>query len=78
MTGNATEPVAGQVVRVTRPDGQYELYDVAIANPAEAAAMVSAARNTANERIETIEPLSQSVLDALKLPAGAFRKRPPI
>ena len=71
-------PAAGHVVRVTRPDGQHELYDVAIAEPSEAEAMISAAIQATNERIEAIEGIAKSVLDGLMLPAGSFRKRPPI
>lgn len=70
-------PVAGHVVRVTRADGQHELYDVAIAEPSEAEAMIAAALQATNERIEVIETIPRSVLDGLMLPAGSFRKRPP-
>jgi hypothetical protein len=77
MTDNGS-PAAGHMVRVTRPDGQYELYDVAIADPCEAEAMVSAAINATNERIEALEGIPKSVLDGLMLPAGSFRKRPPL
>ena len=71
-------PAAGHVVRVTRPDGQHGLYDVAIAEPSEAEAMISAAIQATNERIEAIEGIPKSVLDGVMLPAGSFRKRPPI
>ena len=77
MTDKAS-PVAGHVVRVTQPDGQHELYDVAIAAPGEAEAMVAAAIPATNETIEAIEGIPKSVLDGLMLPAGSFRKRPPI
>ena len=77
MTDKAS-PADGHVVRVTRPDGLYELYDVAIAEPREAEAMISAAIQATNERIEAIEGIAKSVLDGLMLPAGSFRKRPPV
>ena len=66
---------AGNVVRVTRPDGAQELYDVAIADPGEAEAKISVAIQATNERIEAIEGIPKSVLDSLMLPAGTFRKR---
>ena len=73
-----TSPVAGHVVRVTQPDGQHDLYDVAIAQPGEAIAMVSAAIRGTNEKIEAIEGIPKSELDALMLPAGSFRRRLPM
>jgi hypothetical protein len=74
---NEPPSIAGQVVRVTLPDGQQELYDVAIAAPGEAEAMVSASINATNEIIEAIEGLPQTALDGLMLPTGSLRKRPP-
>ena len=76
MTDKAS--AAGHVVRVTQPDGQHDLYDVAIAEPSEAEAKISIAIQATNERIEAIEGISKSVLDGLMLPAGSFRKRLPI
>ena len=78
MTDKASPPVAGQVVRVTQPGGQYELYDVAMADPHQAEAKISAAIKATNEKIEAIEGLPQTVLDALGLAPGAYRKRPSI
>jgi hypothetical protein len=77
MTDQAS-PVAGHVVRVMRPDGQHDLYDVAIVEPSEAKAMISTAIQATNESIEAIEGIPKSVLDGLMLPAGSFRKRLPI
>ena len=53
-----------------------ELYDVAVANPLRAESAVSQHIYATDEKIEAIEPLTQSAVDGLGLKPGEVRKRP--
>ena len=79
MTDKALE-TGGQVVRVTTKSlgGAHpveELYDAAVANPRAAEHAVSEHIKAIDEKIEAVEPLSQSVIDAEGLRPGEVRKR---
>jgi hypothetical protein len=79
MTDKALQQ-GGQVVRVTTKAHSgatpvTELYDVAIADPRAAEHAVSEHIKAIDEMIEAVEPLSQSVIDALGLKPGEVRRR---
>jgi hypothetical protein len=79
MTDKALQQ-GGQVVRVTVNDLQgspkSELFDVAVPDPRSAERAVSESIKAIAERIEAVEPLSQSAIDRLGLKPGEIRKRP--
>jgi hypothetical protein len=75
------EAKGGQVVRVTtkRLDGgppAEELWDVASPDRAAAEQIVSTHIQATDEKVEAIEPLTQSVIDGLGLAPNSCRKRP--
>jgi hypothetical protein len=79
MTDKALQQ-GGQVVRVTTKAHSgatpvTELYDAAIADPRAAEHAVSEHIKAIDEMIEAVEPLSQSVIDALGLKPGEVRRR---
>ena len=79
MKDSSDEPV-GHVVRVTTP-GHWsaaptvEFYDVAVPSPRAAEFFVSELIKAIDQRVEALEPLSQSVASALGLTPGQIRKR---
>ena len=79
MTAKALQQ-GGQLVRVTTSgfggaQSVVELYDVAVANPLRAESAVSQHIEATDDKIEAIEPLSQSAVDALGLKPREVRKR---